>query len=206
MRGAIGLDTEVIAILVSLLSVMIAFLSLYRTRKNSEIQAKLQDIQTQIAEKQLDQLIEEEDLSGQPVFAIRTLSLSGLGDKDSPEFTVYISLSIDNTGENYLEGQFVVIGAWNQRRFLLSQGVSLEYRDPRDNDPILGKHVIKLKPGAHLELCKIHIMYIDNKGFKRIQEFSIFPEGPRGILPDEVFFEFKKIHKIVPNSLWRMPA
>jgi hypothetical protein len=198
------LENEAITILISILATLIAFVSLYRTRKYNEIQIELQKIQAQLAEKQLEQLIEDEDRSGQPIFAIRRQNLWGIGDKDSPDYSVKVEISIDNTGEGYLEGQFVVIGAWREGIFLLSTGVSMEHRDPREHDPILGNHVVCLRHDSDVEFCKIHIMYIDNKGFKRFQEFSIFPEGSKGCLPFEVDFEYKKIYKIVPGAMWHI--
>jgi hypothetical protein len=198
------LSNETITILLSIIAVVIALASLYRTRKFNEIQLELQKIQAGLAEKQLEQLIEDDVRSGQPIFAIRSLICRGMGDQDSPNYTVKVEISVDNTGEEYLEGQSLIIGAWHGGRFLGSPGVSAEHRDLRDHDPILGKHIIILKPDSNLESCKILISYTDNKGSKRIQEFSIFPEGPKGCLPFEVHFELKKILKMVPSTLWKI--
>jgi len=196
------LSNETITILLSVIAVGIALVSLFRTRKFNTIQLELQKIQADLAEKLIEQLIEDEIRSGQPIFAIRKLICRGLGDQDSLNYTVKVEISVDNTGEEYLEGQSLIIGTWHGGRFLGSPGVSTEHRDLRDHDPILGKHIIILKPDSKLESCKVLISYTDNKGSKRIQEFSIFPEGPDGCLPSEVHFELKKTLKIVPNTLW----
>lgn len=198
------MSNENITILVAIIAVIIAFLSLCRTRKFNEIQLGLQEIQTDLAEKNLEQLIEADVISGQPIFAIRRLICRGIGGQDSPNYIVKVEISVGNTGEEYLEGQSLIIGAWYDGRFLGSPGVSVEHRDRRDHDPILGEHIIILKPDSNLESCKVLISYTDNKGSKRIQEFSIFPEGPKSCLPSEVHFELKKILKIAPNTLWKI--
>ena len=197
------MSNETVTILLSICALGIAFISLYRTRKFNESYLEIQKIQADLAEKQLESLIEDGVRSGQPIFAIRQLSCRGMNNQNSPNYIVEIEISVSNTGEKYLEGQHLIIGSWYDGRFLGNPGVNMSHRDPRNHERVLGKHVITLKPDSNLELCKILIAYTDNKGFKRLQEFSIFPEGSKGwCLPRHVHFELKKIIQIIPNGLW----
>lgn len=79
----------------------------------------------------------------------------------------------------------------------------LEFLDRRKRDPILGEHTIVVKPDSNLTECKLYISYFDKEASSRFQTYSIFPDGLMG-LPSEVYFEFEKIYKMAPSTLWKI--
>jgi hypothetical protein len=195
---------EMLTIFVSIVALFISALSLYRTRKNNEIHLELNKIHAKLAEKQISRMEESEVKEGQPNFAIWVTRKAGHGDSKTPDFRIRVTFSVENTGESYLEPQSLGLVCLRDGVFLSSVivGASLEPIDIRDRDPILGDHILVLKPDSKLEECKLHIRYIDKNGDEKIQEFKVFPSGRAGIVPDNVIFEHSKTYKIKASGLW----
>ena len=198
-------DFELITVSISLLAVLVAFVSLYRTRKTSEIQIELEKINAKLAEKQLERILEGEDREDQPIFSIRVMSMIGLGNRDTPDYTVKIKVQVDNTGVSYLAGKHIVLVTITDGKFLSCPGAHFDHLDPREHDPILGEREIIIKSSSKLTECKLHIIYIDKFGNERIQEYSVFPEGSKvNPLPRKIYFKYEKIYQVVPSTLWTM--
>lgn len=195
-------DFEFLSAIISLIAVAIAFLSLYRTRKNSEIHIELEKIHAKLSEKQLERILEDEDREGQPVFAIRVVRISGTGDTGTPNYTVKIKVQVDNTGEGYLEGKHIYLTTIKDGTFANCSGAYFDHLDPREHDPILGERDIVIKPDSKIAESKLHIIYIDNLGNSRIQQYAVFPEGPKGPLPYTIHFNYEKSYQIAPSILW----
>lgn len=77
---------ESLSLGIALIAVIISLLSLIRTRKNESIQLALDQIQADLAAKQLSQIVAREDLEGQPFFAIRVTGIGGFGDPNTPQY------------------------------------------------------------------------------------------------------------------------
>jgi len=191
---------------IALVAIIISFVSLYRTRKSEEDRQKLQHIETKLAEKELSRIVEAEERENQPTFVVREIGMLGCGNNKYSDYEVKIKICIDNTGCSYLEPKIVILVSNQNGRFLQCTKASLEHIDIREHDRILGERNILIKPGSNLSECKIHIIYIDNYGDERIQEFSIFPEGDSNHpLPSEVRFNYENTYIIKSSPyMWKI--
>lgn len=192
--------------LISILAVIISFISLYRSRKYNEISLRLQEIDSQLSEKQLAKILEKETIEDQPTFVVTTSSISGTGNYDSPDYKVKIKINISSVGVNYSKAKHVSLVTLKDAMFKSSvvSGVYSEHIDIRERDPIIGEFVIVVKPDSNLSACKLHISYLDCKGVEKIQQFSIFPSGPRGPVPMSIRFTLEKIFQMKDTLLWKL--
>lgn len=195
---------ETISTIVATLALVISFVSLFRTRKTAEMQMELARVSAQLAEKQLDRLLADEPLQGQPVFAIRVTSIGGVGHYPLPEYEVRIRIRIDNTGEKYLEPRGVGLVTLDGGIYKLPNQAEIEFKGGLDRAEIEREHVIKVRPGADLLACSLHIHYIDTLGKDKIQEFRVIPEGRLESLPSAIFFQFSRVNTVVPGSVWSL--
>ena len=187
---------EKLSILIALIATAISLISLYRTRKTSEIQNKLNQISTDLAEKQLDKIVESEEREGQPIFAVRTIDIHGIDNK------VKARIQIDNTGDSYLEPRHVLLVALNKGSWRLCPSASLEDVDIREHDPILGERTLIIQSGAKLYECVLLITYIGLPGRPAGAEDEIFSEGASGELPFKINFGYRKSYRIRPYNIW----
>ncbi|MCB1790336.1 MAG: hypothetical protein KDJ24_08555 [Gammaproteobacteria bacterium] len=192
---------EFLTLLISIIAVVISYVSLVRTRATSEVQIELERISAELAKKQLARIEENEDREGQPIFIVRFTNVIAftLGSEVVSEVTIFVH----NTGESFLELAHVSLafsedGIWKQcpHAFLKQKAFG-------DKDRVLGEQKITLKPGCDLRNCTLQIRYVDTAGWDRIQEFEIFPEGgfPGDVgvtTPINFYFIFRKIYRIVP--------
>lgn len=200
------MNFEAVSVVTALLAVVISLVSLIRTRKYEGMQLALEKIQADLAAKQLEQLVAEEDLEGQPRFAVRVTSIGGFGDPQTPQFQVQIRIRIDNTGDSYLEPQYVSLATRPNKLYLQPQNAYLEPVDVGESDAILGDHTLIVRSGADLSTCKLLISYIDNAGLKRIQVFDLAAEGAKGeCVPYSLHFTYREIHHMManPEYAWR---
>ena len=198
------MDYELASIFMALAALIISFVSLVRTRKNSEVQTQLNWISERLAEKQYDKILESEEREGQPIFVIRTSSISGTS-KEGEGTKVRIKIFISNNGSDALEHKHVVLEALSGGLWKLSPKAYIERVDIRGVDTILGERSVIINPGYDTEGCLIHIFYIDMEGFERIQEFEIFPEGRDHPIPTRVSFIYKKTYKVVHSNMSKWP-
>jgi len=199
--------------LIALLAVILGFITLIRERKYKKISekymalsAKFEGANAKLAEKQLSKIIDEEALEGQPKFAIQTKSTGGYGELGSKDYFVKITIDIENTGNEYLKSKRVSLVSLQDGVFKseVVKGVHMEHIDIRERDPVLGEHVIVLKPDSILNDCELHIYYVDDTGADIFQSFSVFPEGPPGPVPHKVYFKLETIYNMKPSLLWRI--
>lgn len=193
---------ELLSVSIATVAVLIAFVSLVRTRKTSQMQIELERISAKLAEKQLAKLEEKEEREGQPIFVVRATNITGFVSEQAG-YRAKVSILVENTGSSYLEPIHITLVSLRDGVWKLCPNASLDHIDIREHDRVLGEREITLKPGCQLEDCTIHITYIDNVGVERIQEFEIFPEGGTDKFPFKIFFTFKKIYRIVPSELWK---
>lgn len=195
---------ELLTTLVAILALVISAVSLFRTRKTAEMQIELARVSSKLAEKQLERLIVDEPLEGQPVFAIRVTAIGGVGDYPSPQYEVRIRIKIDNTGPKYLQPSGVQLVTLDGGIYKLPHQAEVEFKGGPDRDEIEREHVIRIRPGADLLACSLHVSYIDNTGKDKIQEFRVIPEGGFDSLPSAVFFQFSRVITMVPGSTWSL--
>ncbi len=77
-------------------------------------------------------------------------------------------------------------------------------RTKRSEKPfdVTGEHTLALTPPVDLTGSFLHISYVDKMGKDKIAQFRVFLEGPPGVLPSFVFFNFHKVSTIVPSTAW----
>ena len=200
------MEIEMVATLISILAVIISFVSLYRSRKYNEMSLRLQEIDSQLSQKQLDRISEQESVEDQPLFLVQTKSIHGLGGYQSPDYVVKIEFEITHLRIDYPKAKSVSLVSLKEGVFKSSvvSGVYLEHIDIRQRDPVIGEFVIVVKPDSNLSECKLHISYVDCSGVERIQQYSIFPSGPRGPVPFSARFTLEKIYQMKDTLLWRL--
>jgi hypothetical protein len=69
------------------------------------LQRQLTELSTDLAQRHLARLVTDELLMGQPRFAVREVSMSGLGDPRSPLYRVKVKFRVENIGEPVLESE-----------------------------------------------------------------------------------------------------
>lgn len=199
--------------LIALVAVVLIFVTLIRERKYKNISEKYLALSTKferanakLAEKQLSKIIDEEALEGQPRFAIQTMNIGGYGEFGSENYYVEITISIENTCNEYLKAKNVSLVSLEDGMFKsgVVKGAYIRHIDIRERDPIIGKHVIVINPDSNLIACELHISYLDNTGAEKFQSFSVFPEGPPGPVPHQVYFKLETIYNKGPSLLWEI--
>ena len=193
---------EILSTLVATLALVISLVSLIRTRKTTEVQVELSRINAKLAEKQFDRLVKEEPLEGQPTFAIYVTSIGGFGDFSSPNYEVRIRFRIDNTGGSYIKPLGIALVTLDGGIYKKLRHVEIEYKENRRE--IEGEHLLKVRPGADLLACSLHLQYVDNLGKDKIQEFRVFFEGDSECLPWAVNFSLSQVFSISPGSNWSL--
>jgi len=193
---------EFFTVCVSLVAIVISFVSLIRTRETSNKQIELEKISAKLAEKQLTKIEETEEREGQPIFVVRATNIVG-ADPEQTGYKVKVTIFVENTGQDYLEPKGLDLVSLKDGIWKHCPKASLDYIDIREHDLILGEHSMTLNPGCNLHNCVILISYVDNVGMERIQEYEIFPEGSLAELPFRVFFTYKKTYRLVPSVLWK---
>jgi len=196
----------VVTLLISILAVFVSLVSLYRSRKYNEISLRIQEINSQLSEKQLAIILENEAVEDQPIFVVKTISIFGNGNYESPDYKVKIKIDISNEGTDYSKANGVTLVTLKDGIFK-SSVVSGVYKEPIDiseRDSIIGEFVIVVKPNSNLSECKLHISYFDCKGIERTQQFSIFPSGPSGPLPVSIRFTLEKVFQMKDTLLWKL--
>lgn len=194
---------ELIATLVAVLAVVISFVSLVRTRKFNDLQTQLTKLSTDLAQRQLTRLISDEPLMGQPRFAVRAVSISGLGDPRSPSYQVKVKLRVENGGEPVLESRAVNLVALKDGTYLANMRARVERTEHRKQPfDVAGEHILTLTPPVDLADSFLHINYVDHMGKDKIAQFRVLLEGGPCILPSHVFFNFHQVLTIVPATAW----
>ena len=143
-----------------------------------------------------------EPLDGQPVFAIRATSIVGIGDFSSPTYEVRIRISIHNTGASYLEPHGVGLVTIDGGVYKVPKNAEVEFKGGEDRLAIEREHLIKVRRGADLLSCSLHVRYVDNVGKERTQEFRVLLEGSSGPLPSNVFFPLIRVSTLVLGTPW----
>lgn len=146
----------------------------------------------------------DEPLEGQPTFAIRVTSISGVGDFSSPGYEVRILIRIDNTGSKYLEPHGVGLVTLDGGLYKRPRHAEVEFKGGLDRLEIEREHIIKVRRGADLVSCRLHVRYVDNLGKNKTQEVRIVPEGGSEYLPSAVFFLLSRVSTLVPGSPWSL--
>ena len=179
--------------------------SVIQNRRFNRKLVEQQSVTANLAKRQLADLEENAPLEGQPTFLLRTKSIRGIGDLNTPDYRVKIhfEVSLASGKCSSLEHLVLVTPQAGVYKSSIISGVYLEY-----GHHILGKQVIVAKHDSALHECKIHIVYTDSAGTERIQEFKIVAEGPKGPLPFRVSYELQKVMTIRPNfsALWLKPS
>jgi len=192
-------EHEIWSIVIAAAALVVSLISIYRTRKNEQIQLALTQINTSLAQKQLDRIEEEEESGGQPVFAILAEGAEGIGDFESPDYLVKINFKVYRSGEEYLRAQGIRIVTVVGGVFNACYNPYLEFVDVRKGDPILSSRTLIIMPNSNIHACRLHISYIDKEGWERFQQFKLYADGPVKHLPMSVKFVFDKTYRIVPR-------
>lgn len=140
---------------------------------------------------------------GQPRFAVRAVSMSGLGDPRSPLYRVKVKFRVENIGEPLLESSSVGLVVLKDGAYIVNARARVE-RTERSAQPfdVLGEHTLTLTPPVDLTDSFLHIRYVDSVGKDKIAQFEVFLEGPAGVLPSHVFFNFHQLSTLVPATAW----
>lgn len=194
---------ELVTTLAAVLAIVVSFVSLVRTRKFNDLQAQLTTLSAELAQKQLTRLVTDEPLLGQPRFAVRAVSISGLGDPRSPAFQITVKLRVENSGEPVLESKGVSLVALEAGTYLINIRARVGPTDRREQPfDVIGEHTLSLTPPVDLTSSFLHISYVDKMGKDKIAQFRVFLEGPPGVLPSFVFFDFHQVSTLVPATPW----
>jgi hypothetical protein len=194
---------ELITTLVAVLATVLSFISLARTRKFNDLQRQLTELSTDLAQRHLARLVTDELLMGQPRFAVREVSMSGLGDPRSPLYRVKVKFRVENIGEPVLESSGVNLVVLKDGAYIANARARLERTELRDQPfDVVGEHTITLTPPVDLTGSFLHIRYVDSMGRDKIAQFQVFLEGPPSVLPSHVFFNFHQLSTLVPATAW----
>lgn len=198
---------ELITVFVAVIATVLSFISLVRTRKFNELQAQLTELSTELAQRHLARLVTDEPLIGQPRFAVRAVSMSGLGEPRSPSFRVKLKIDVENRGEPVLESKGVNFVIVENGTYLIDTRARIEYTERNEQAAeVVGEHTLTLTPPVDLTDRFLHINYVDSMGKDRIAQFQVFLEGPPGVLPSHVFFNFHQLLTLVPATAWQFKA
>jgi hypothetical protein len=196
---------EFVSTLVALLAIAISVVSLVRTRKNAEVQTELARISAQIAERQLDRLVADEQLEDQPRFAVRVTSISGIGEPSTNSYEVRVTIRIDNSGYPYLESKSVRLVTLQDGACRSCPNVHIDFKDRRSAFNIEDEHTLVIRRGADLLKCSLHVHYVDRLGKEKIQKYRVIPEGRSDhYLPSTIFFPLSEVSSIVPGTPWNL--